>query len=161
MWFFCGRHGCPAAGALRYSRGNAAALLQMCAPHGGRFWVNVMTFSSQVKKELCAHIIEKTCCARAFCFGAACFYLVCNEKSRATGSIKFIFVVSFNYFNIVLDISCMLWTCCKAKATCYAFFFVYFCLVIYKPYSFNRAISNAFVAVFTVFSCKIKKPQIT
>ncbi|MBQ8610948.1 MAG: DNA-binding protein WhiA [Oscillospiraceae bacterium] len=32
-----------------------------------------MTFSAQVKKELCAHIIEKPCCARAFCFGAACF----------------------------------------------------------------------------------------
>ncbi len=35
--------------------------------------MSVMTFSSQVKKELCAHIIEKPCCARAFCFGAACF----------------------------------------------------------------------------------------
>ena len=32
-----------------------------------------MTFSAQVKKELCTHIIEKPCCARAFCFGAACF----------------------------------------------------------------------------------------
>ncbi len=32
-----------------------------------------MTFSSQVKTELCAHIIEKPCCARAFCWGAAGF----------------------------------------------------------------------------------------
>lgn len=40
-----------------------------------------MTFSAQVKKELCAHIIEKTCCARAFCFGAACFaYEFSNKK---------------------------------------------------------------------------------
>lgn len=40
-----------------------------------------MSFSSQVKKELCAHIIEKPCCARAFCFGAACFsYTFTAEK---------------------------------------------------------------------------------
>ncbi len=32
-----------------------------------------MSFSSQVKQELCAHIIEKPCCARAFCWGAAGF----------------------------------------------------------------------------------------
>ena len=40
-----------------------------------------MSFSSQVKKELCAHMIEKPCCARAFCFGAACFsYAFSAEK---------------------------------------------------------------------------------
>ena len=40
-----------------------------------------MSFSLQVKKELCAHIIEKPCCARAFCFGAACFsYIFSGEK---------------------------------------------------------------------------------
>ncbi len=32
-----------------------------------------MTFSAQVKQELCTHIIEKPCCARAFCWGAAGF----------------------------------------------------------------------------------------
>lgn len=32
-----------------------------------------MSFSSSVKAELCTHTIEKACCARAFCYGAASF----------------------------------------------------------------------------------------
>ena len=32
-----------------------------------------MSFSADVKQELCTHITEKNCCAAAFCYGAACF----------------------------------------------------------------------------------------
>lgn len=48
-----------------------------------------MTFSAQVKQELCAHTWENPCCALAFCYGAACFshsftpqYLEFHTESR-------------------------------------------------------------------------------
>lgn len=40
-----------------------------------------MSFSAQVKNEICAHVFEKECCIRAFCYGAACFaYTFTAEK---------------------------------------------------------------------------------